>query len=179
MNSKKFIKSLKNKDKKALEILIDNYSDLIFKVSYGILKNKELSLENVNDVILKIWNNAKKFDREESKFAIWVMVITKYTAIDCLRKEKKHYENQHICDVDISSNRCIEEDFIVTEKLENIKNEISNMNKIDKEIFLRKFFMDHTSKEISESLGVTEKFINLRIFRGRKKLKEKMIFKGL
>ncbi|WP_242862437.1 sigma factor [Clostridium massiliamazoniense] len=63
-----FIKELKKKDPKALDYLVDNYSNLIFKIANGILNDRELSKECVNDVILKIWNNSKSFNREENKF---------------------------------------------------------------------------------------------------------------
>ena len=45
MDKKKFIKSLKKREKKALDFFVDNYSELIFKVSYGILNDRELSEE--------------------------------------------------------------------------------------------------------------------------------------
>lgn len=179
MDSNRFIKSLKNKDKKALDYLVDNYSDLIFKVSYGILKDRQLSEENVNDVILKVWNNAGKFEREADRFAVWVMVVTKYTAIDCLRREGKHSYKDDIDEIQIASEESIEDRLVSIESISEVKEEIDNMNSVDKEIFMRKFFMEHTSKEIGESLGLTEKLVNLKIFRGRKRLKEKFSFKGL
>lgn len=52
------------------------------------------------------------------------------------------------------------------------------MGNIDKEIFFEKFFEDKASSIIAKKLGVTEQFINLRIFRGRKKLKNKLNIKG-
>ncbi|MGL5575459.1 MAG: sigma-70 family RNA polymerase sigma factor [Sarcina sp.] len=179
MHSKGFIKSLKHKEQKALDYLIENYTDLIFKVSYGILNNRQLSEENTNDVILKIWNNASNFDREAEKFSVWVIVVTKYTAIDCLRREKKHSLNDDIENIDVKSSEGIEERIIASECVKEVKKEIQNMNSLDKEIFMRKFFMEHTSKEIGESLGITEKLVNLKIFRGRKKLKEKFSIKGM
>ena len=179
MDKKKFIKSLKKREKKALDFFVDNYSELIFKVSYGILNDRELSEENVNDVILKVWNNAKSFNRADDKFAVWVIVITKYTAIDCLRKEGKHSYKDNIEDIEVASSESIEDYFISNERVREVKIEIDNMSSIDKEIFMRKFFMEHTSKEIGKSLGLTEKLVNLRIFRGRKKLKEKFSFKGM
>lgn len=167
-----FIKELKKKDPKALDYLVDNYSNLIFKIANGILNDRELSKECVNDVILKIWNNSKSFNREENKFNLWVMAISKYTAIDMLRKEKKHYGNEELDSAKITYSHNIEEKIINNEAIEGVRNQINKMSAVDKEIFLKKFFEEKSSKEVAEELGVTEKFINLRIFRGRKKLKE-------
>lgn len=168
-----FIKALKKKEPKALDYIVDNYSNLIFKIANGILNDRELSKECVNDVILKIWNNSKAFNREENKFNLWVMAISKYTAIDMLRREKKHYGNEELDNVIIAYEDNIEEKIINNETIENVRKQINKMSSVDKEIFLKKFFEDKSSKDVAKELGVTEKFINLRIFRGRKKLKEK------
>lgn len=171
--NKSFIKALKKKDTKALDYLIDNYSNLIFKIANGVLNDRELSKEVVNDVILKIWENSNSFNKEEDKFNIWAMSIAKYTAIDMLRKEKRHYGNEEIENLKISEKESLEDKFISDEKLNFVTIEINNMDDVDKEIFLRRFFQDKSSKTVANELGVTEKFVNLRIFRGRKKLREK------
>lgn len=175
MNSgEKFLKDLKRQNPKALDYFIDNYSNLIFKIANGVLNNRELSKECLNDVILKVWNNIDNFHKSISEFNVWVMAITKYTAIDILRKEKRHYNIEDITGINVVNNENLENKVLDNECLDLIRKEINNMNATDKEIFLKKFFQGKNSKEIGKELGVTEKFINLRIFRGRKKLKEKL-----
>lgn len=173
MEIKNLIKELKRKNPVALESLINNYSNLIFKIANGILNDREISKEIVNDVILKVWSNIDKFDNTYEKFPAWIMVISRCAAIDRLRKEAKHIDEKNIDDFRLSKKECICNNFIITEKLTEVKNEIDNMNDTDREIFLRKFYDDKSSAQISKELGLSEKFINLRIFRGRKKLKEK------
>ena len=179
MDNKKFIRGLKNKDAKALDYLLENYANLIFKIANGVLNDRELSKETVNDVILKVWNNVDSFNKSDDKFSIWVMAIAKYTAIDCLRREKRHYGNENIENIDMAEEESIEDYYINKDSVREVKAVISHMGKIDKEIFLRKFFKEESSKIISEKLGITEKLVNLRIFRGRKKLSEKLNSKGV
>ena len=174
-----FIKKLKKKDLKALDYLVENYSNVIFKYCNGVLNNRELSKECVNDVIFKVWNNIDSFDRDGEKFIVWVLAISRYTAIDMLRRESKYYNASDISEIAVASNRTVEKELIDDENIQEVKKEIDNMSDVDREIFLRKFFDDESSVDIGTSLGVTEKFVNLRIFRGRKKLKEKLGFKGV
>ena len=42
----------------------------------------------------------------------------------------------------------------------------------DKSIFIRKFLLGESSSEISKAIGITINNINMRIFRGRQKLKK-------
>jgi len=90
MKKENFLKNLRKHNPKALDYVFDNYGNLIFKVAYSVLNNRGLSEECVNDVLFKIWNNIDSFKLEDDKFKSWIIIITKYTAIDMLRKEKKH-----------------------------------------------------------------------------------------
>lgn len=168
-----FIKGLRKQNLKSLDYLVDNYSNLIFKTCNAVLNNREISKECVNDVILKVWNNIDSFDRSNEKFAVWILAIAKYTAIDRLRAESKHYNQSDIGEVLICAKENVEVEIISKQEVEEVKVEINNMSNIDKQIFLKKFFDDEKSADIAKSLGLTEKFINLRIFRGRKRLKSK------
>lgn len=173
VDSENFIVYLKKRDMAALDYVIDTYSKRIFSVAYGVLKNSQLSEECLNDVLLKIWDNAKYFNREKEMFYPWIIAITKNTAIDIHRKEIKHSSKLNIEDIDLSEGYSFDKNIENKAKLKDVTKEIESMNDIDKEIFLRKFYLDQPSREIGVKMGLTDKFINLRIFRGRKKLQNK------
>ncbi|WP_278320127.1 hypothetical protein [Haloimpatiens massiliensis] len=40
MNDKELIKRLKNKDTKSLDVLVDKYANLIFKIAYSVLNER-------------------------------------------------------------------------------------------------------------------------------------------
>ncbi|MBS6042726.1 MAG: sigma-70 family RNA polymerase sigma factor [Clostridium baratii] len=153
---------------------MDTYSNLIFKVAYKVLNKRELSEECINDVFLKVWNNIDRFNKEDDKFKNWICTITKYTAIDMLRREKKHSSNLSIEEEPLNSKSELEKDFQNDNDLLIIKNEINSMDKIDREIFIRRFYYGEKIRVISEKLGMTDNAINLRILRGRKRLSEKI-----
>lgn len=91
-NFNRFIKKFKRKNLKALDYFVCKYSNFIFKVCNAVLNDRELSKECVNDVILKIWDNIESFICTDENFLCWIASIAKYTAIDRLRKEAKHYK---------------------------------------------------------------------------------------
>ena len=174
INKDNYIKALREKNIEALDFIMDTYSNLIFKVAYKVLNKRELSEECINDVFLKVWNNIDRFNKEDGKFKNWICTITKYTAIDMLRMEKKHSNNLSIEEEVINSKSELEKDFQNDNDLLIIKNEINSMDKIDREIFIRRFYYGEKIRVISEKLGMTDNAINLRILRGRKRLSEKI-----
>ncbi|MGG5460989.1 sigma-70 family RNA polymerase sigma factor [Clostridium sp. B9] len=171
MRENNFIRHLKKKNPKALDYVFDNYGNLIFKVAYSVLNNRELSEECVNDVLLKIWNNIDSFHKGDEKFKAWIIVMTKYTAIDMLRKEKKHdnvvslenYDRE-----DTSFNSLLEN----KEMKEKILSVINSFDYENKDIFIKRFFLHYSIKEISSSIGISENAISNRIRRSKIKLSE-------
>lgn len=174
INETNYIKELKNKNIEALEYIADKYSNLLFKVAYSILNNREYSKEVVNDSLMKIWNNGDSFTSEDERFKNWMCTITKYTAIDRLRKESKHEECVEIKESLKDKTLLVEDNTLLNEELETIRTAIDSMKSVDKEIFIRRFYGGETVKEISKILKITENAVSLRILRGRKKISESL-----
>lgn len=164
------IDELKRKNPKALDYLVDRYSNLIFKAAYSVLNSKELSEECVNEVLLKIWDSVNSFNRDKSKFTTWIIIVTKYTSIDCIRKEKKHSNVISIDDVELKINDDVEEEMTSKELREKLLCEIKKMDNENKEIFIRRLFLAEPIREIGERLGITESAVSNRLLRGKKRL---------
>lgn len=177
IDERNFIEALKRKDPRALNYVIDKYSNMIYKVSYAVLKSRQLSEECLNDVLLKIWDNIQYFNKDNDKFYIWIIAVAKYTAIDILRKEVRHSNTVEISQLELGDNSSICREFEGKEKLEEVNYEVNKMSDIDKSIFKNKFYFNKTNKEISRELGISKGLVNLRVFRVRKKLKEKFEIK--
>lgn len=164
-----FIEELKKGNPNALEYVLDIFGNLIYKLAYMQLNSKELSEECVNDVLLKVWENIQGYDYDKSKFKNWLAAITKYSAIDILRKEKKHFENIKLKE-ESKDTDSVEEQVISRAELEAIKKEINNFKELDRKIFIQRFFLNKSIKDIANDFNMTPKAVSLRILRGRKKL---------
>lgn len=172
-----FIKELKKKNQKALNYLVDNYSNLIFKVTISILgsEKREDAVECVNDVVLKVWQNINFYDESKSSFSSWLIAISKYNAIDYRRRLVKKDEEQNIEDLMLSDDHAVEDKVIESENKEELMEAISNMGPIDKDIFIRRYFVGESINEICESLNLSRTAVDNRILRGKKHLKQKLL----
>lgn len=169
MQDDNFIEQLKKENPKALDYVFDKYGNLIFKVAYAILNNRELSEECVNDVLMKIWKNIKTFNKGNEKFKAWIIVITKYTAIDLLRKEKKH-GNTVPFEAQEEKSTYLESNLENKEIKDKLLSAIKSFNKENEDIFFKRFFLDYSIRDISKSTGISENAISNRIRRGKIKL---------
>lgn len=110
-------RELKNGNENALNLVIDKYGNLIYKVAFQYFKSSELSKECINDTLLKIQNSIERYDSEKSSFIKWLTSITKYKAIDILRKEKRHYSKISLDEKINSTFDDIEDSYIKREEL--------------------------------------------------------------
>lgn len=74
------------RDREAFSLLYDQTSAKLFGVSLRILKNRSEAEEVLQEVYVKIWNNAKAFDPEKARPMTWMISIARNHAIDRLRK---------------------------------------------------------------------------------------------
>lgn len=179
IDNKNFVHEIRKKNPKALDFVVDNYSNLIFKIISNVLNSNFHSQdveECANDVFLAVWNNIESFDEEKGVFKYWISAIAKYKAIDYKRKLVKESNKESIYNYDLEGNSSIESQVISKESKEELLSAISTMKPEDKEIFIKRYFLDETIENIAKSLDVNRNLVDKRLSRGRKFLKEKLNF---
>lgn len=183
INETNFINQLQNKNAKALDFVVDNYSNLVFKVVRSVLNSSfhaQYVEECVNDVFWSVWNNIKSFDEEKGDFKYWIAAVAKYKAIDYQRKLFNQSNNvECIDDYTLPDEFNTEKIIISKENKEELLEAINHMKDEDKEIFIRRYFLYEGVDNIAEAFGVNRNLIDKRLSRGRKFLKEKLtLLKG-
>lgn len=169
-----FIQQLKNRNVKALEYLVDNYSELIYKVVYSVLKNTNID-ECVNDIYMAVWRNIESFNNSKGNFKTWIIAVSRYKAIDYKRAVNKNPDEGCIEDYDLTSKDNIEDIIISKENKNEILCIINEMKPIDKEIFIRRYFICDDISDIAKDLNINRAVVDNRLSRGRRFLKEKLI----
>ncbi|CUN52581.1 MULTISPECIES: sigma factor [Clostridium] len=89
IDEKNYLKQLCNKNEKALEYVIDNYSAIVNVVIRNVLRsfeNEGLIEECISDVFFSALDNIHKFKGDDNNFKNWIDGINKYKAIDYYRK---------------------------------------------------------------------------------------------
>lgn len=76
-------------DQTALSELYERYGRLVYSFSLRVLQNATLAEEATQDTFLKVWNNPSSWNPELGKLVSWLLTITRYTAIDRMRRERR------------------------------------------------------------------------------------------
>jgi len=171
------VSQIQIKNVKALDYLVDIYSNLLYKIIYNVLSvygEKGLIEECLNDVLLLIWNNINMFSGNPKKFVNWICAIAKYKAIDCQRKLLKDKDTINIEDCIIISDSITEGKILSDETRSQLLEHINELEDMDRKIFIMRYFLDESINEIANKLEVSRNVIDTRLSRGRKTLKQKI-----
>lgn len=77
------------RDQTALAELYRRYGGAVYSLAYRVLQNSGLAEEVTQDIFMKVWHQAEHWDPAKGQLHSWLLTITRYTAIDRLRKENR------------------------------------------------------------------------------------------
>ncbi|MDQ6691878.1 MAG: sigma-70 family RNA polymerase sigma factor, partial [Candidatus Dormibacteraeota bacterium] len=77
-------------DTQALELLYERYGSLAYSVSVRVLGDPGKAEDVVQDVFLKLWNSAARFDSGKGSLRTWLMTSVRNRSIDYLRGRGAH-----------------------------------------------------------------------------------------
>jgi RNA polymerase sigma-70 factor, ECF subfamily len=77
------------RDQSALAELYRRYGALVYSLARNVLNDEGMAEETTQDIFLKVWNQALTWDPARGKLVSWLLTMTRYTAIDRLRKEQR------------------------------------------------------------------------------------------
>lgn len=175
MDDKEIIEGILKKDTAALKQLINKYGSLIYNVAASILNQsheKQDIDECVDDILLCLWNYVDSFSMERGNFKVWLIAVAKHKALNYKKKLRKALDNVDIDDQQIHSDDDLESEYINKDKKKQILSLLNNLNKTDKEVFVRKYLKDEGAEEIATKMKLTPMAVYNRLSRGRKKLKK-------
>lgn len=174
--------ALENEDeKKALTRIYEKYNRVVFYVALKILKNKDIAEETAQDV----WTKAvEKFERisclSEDEVKPYLTVMTRNIALNRLKikqaeiigeeelknaADKKSFDNLSAgMDMNFCGNEVYNEIICI----------IKNMPDLYRSVLELKYVLEWSNKEISAFLGINERKVAVRAFRGRKMVVEQL-----
>src|SRR5690349_5132755 len=82
------------RDQAAFSELYQGYGKLVFSMAIRVVQNATLAEEVTQDTFMKVWNRPDAWDAEKGMLSTWLVSVTRYTAIDRLRKEASFHREQ-------------------------------------------------------------------------------------
>ena len=85
------IRAIAGKDRGAMAKLYDIYYPRLDRFLTGMVQDRELIMELINDVMMIVWQKAVSF-RSKSLVSTWIFGIAYHKALDGIRKNRRYQE---------------------------------------------------------------------------------------
>ena len=135
--------------------------------------------ECIADVFIKLWRFIDCFDETKGSLKTYIATIARNETLRKLKKEGKTLGDLSLEELEIG----LEVDMVgemgkkINAKL--IQEVVEALPEPDRQIFISRYFWGERIKSISKMLNLEEKFIENRLYLVKKKLKGKLLEKGV
>ncbi len=168
----RIVELIKSENGEGLRLLQQRYSVLIRYIVYGILQSEADAEDCISDIHIKVWHSIESYCPDKSRFATWLTVISRNAALNYL-KRKTECDNQ--LKEDMADTFSVEEEVIRREQVENLKRALSTLSPEERHLFYRKYYYLQQTAQIAAELGATERSVEGRLYRLRKKLQKELV----
>ncbi|MEW5977271.1 MAG: sigma-70 family RNA polymerase sigma factor [Acidobacteriota bacterium] len=166
------------RDKTAFGELYDRYSQLVLNVAWRILKERQEAEDTLQEVFLKVWNDAASYDPNRGTVASWLVTISRSRAIDKLRSRRSRTQPERTLHEGYNSNR---DQTVVAKQEESIQNRllvsaaIMALTSEQRVVIDLAYYEGMSQSEIAEALKEPLGTVKTRIRNGLMKLKEILV----
>ena len=148
-----------------LEQTIDEYSDMLYKICFLILKNENDVKDVLQETFIKYMTKSPDFKSEDHKKA-WLIKVSQNKCKEFLRFHKRHAA------VPLDE---VEKSVSVTDGMDtyttSILSLIWNLKYKLKSVVILYYIEGYSVKEVAQILGISESAVKKRLERARKELK--------
>lgn len=162
-------------DDSAFAKLVNHYKDYVYSITISLLKNPAEADEAAQDTFIKVYKSLSGY-KEESKFSSWLYSVAYRTGLDYIRKRKKTVElNTAMQSGELNIGETTAEKNIENQDLAKWLKLVMDQLPPSEASLLRLFYFDEMSiKEMVEITGLGESNIKVKLYRGRKLMREKL-----
>lgn len=174
------IELVANGDARALEVLYDRYSRIVYSFALRIVGDPQLAEEILQEVFFRVWQQGSGFQSNRGSLVTWLLSITHNLAIDEVRKRNRRPQKADSEDPELVLSAMADESTDIEQEvwLSGVRTAIVEaLNRVPKEqrdVIELAYFRGLTQREIAESLGQPLGTVKTRMRLGLQKLREQL-----
>ena len=173
--------ALRRKDKQAFAMLVNQNSDLIYRLALKMTGNPQDAEDVLQETFIKAYDHISTFEGR-SKVSTWLYRIATNQALMLLRKRKDSLvdidegvetDDGEVMPVQIVDWCCLpEKELMSAESREFLSEAAKNLSDSNRAAFLLRDVEGLSTKEAAEALDISESALKVRLMRARMELRE-------
>lgn len=170
-------------DSDALLALHKRYANLVYSIAWRVLRDVGLAEEVTQDVFMKLWQRSQRYDAGRGRFSAWLLSVTRFAAIDRLRREGRRPPLVEPPDRDIDDSTWLEQllptDYASWERGQHLRLLLEQLPAEQWQVVELAFFGGLTHSELAEHLGLPLGTVKGRLRLGLEKLRSLWLDEGV
>jgi len=150
-------------DKESYSLVVEEFSDMLFRIAYQNVFNIPDAEDIVQDVYVKLLKRKHITFKDKEHLKAWLIRVTVNQCIDYKRGLQRNRE--------MPLEEANESDFGFTGEENTIFEQLSELPKMDRNILYLYYYEGYHIKEIARLLKKRQNTVNSRLTRARNKLK--------
>lgn len=162
-------------DEQAVADLYDRFAALVFKVARQLLPSRTDADDAVQEIFVRLWRTADRYDPRRAKLVTWVMLITRRHLIDRLRRSAVRPTTTSIDGGPDAADtaRPPESGGIIAERNEQLYRRIADLPELQRTVIERAYLQGFTLRQVSEQLDAPLGTVKSALSRGLTRLRER------
>ena len=159
----------------AMDRLLERYGPMMAYVVGGILSDPHEAEECLAKIRAKLWEKASSFDGERAGIATWLTAVCRNAAYDRLRAlERQARRSGELTPETPDPAPGPEEELLRRERVQALERALGTLSQADRRLFYRKYYYLQSTARMAAELGTTERAVEGRLYRIRKKLQKQL-----
>jgi RNA polymerase sigma-70 factor (ECF subfamily) len=159
-------------DDEAVAELYDRFGSLVYKVAVQLLPTRAEAEDAVQEIFVRLWQTADRYDPRRAKLVTWVMLIARRHLIDRLRRSAVRPGSSTLeGDVAGPESGRPEREPQEDERNERLRRRIAELPDLQREVIERAYLQGFTLREVSEQLEAPLGTVKSALSRGLERLR--------
>lgn len=162
-------------ERMSYKFMLEKYYPFVQSTVRRFIKNDQDTEEIVQDVFVKVFKKLPSFNHS-SKFTTWVYTIAKRTSLNYLENHKRKLKLRRELDTTLVPSNQLKVLPIAYRNMDttHVKKMIESLPPRYNKVLTMFYLEDHDIDYIANKTGLTPNTVKTRLFRARKKLREKL-----
>lgn len=162
-------------DEGAVAELYDRFGSLVYKVARQLLPSRAEAEDAVQEVFIRLWQTADRYDPRRAKLVTWVMLIARRHLIDRLRRNAvRGTPGTFQPDTpDTQGDQRPEQGPQEDERNVSLMQRVAELPELQRVVIERAYLQGYTLREVSEQLEAPLGTVKSALSRGLARLRER------
>lgn len=175
MDGQNWLERLRAGDRDAMEGLLAEYGGMMEYIVRGILSDPHEAEDCLAQVRARLWEKAALYDGEKAGLATWITAVCRNAAYDWKKALDRRAARTGALEEDRPDPAPgPEEALLQKERAQALERALSALRPGDRRLFYRKYYYLQSTARIAAELGMTERAVEGKLYRIRKRLQKQL-----